>query len=722
MRAEPQLAGAGEPAAAPAGRQVERPPVSVIVPFAGTRAEAEDALRAVRSLPLRDGDEVVFADNTKDGIVEGPAIALRSAVGVPVTVVRATDQRSAYYARNVAAERARNDWLLFTDADCRPAPTLLDEYFSPPPGPEVGAIAGRIAPAAGQDSVLARWAASREVLSQAASMELPGGAAAATANLLVRRAAWAELGGFLEGASLGTEFEFCWRLQDAGWRLEYRPEAVVEHLHRETLRAVLRQFAAYAAGDAWLNRRRPGAVPRPRLVRPLARCAAGIVGFSLRKQFGRAGMKAIDAAVVVAQAVGYLRGNAAPRLAPERPAGARIPAERGVVVFTDRFPTLTEQFVTREIAALGEAGWGVRVEAVVRPDRPLAGGARGLDVHYIEDEGPLERAGALIRVAGRHPLRSGWDLILRRRFAADERMPLRAVAPAAVRLARGGEVHVHVHFAAMAAANALRIGRLCGVPVSITPHSYDIYAEPRSLAEKLRRAAFVTTVCAYNVRHLREIAGPGAADRIHELPLGIDPERHQRRRPYPGGRTVLGVGRLVPQKGFRHLVEAAAILEREDPLDRLVIAGGGPLGSELRELAEGLGVAHRVLLAGPLDPGRIASLLEEADLLAVPSVVAPDGNRDALPVVVYEAMAMEVPVVATDEVGLPEVVRPEWGRVVGPGDPRTLAEGISELLALPAARRAEMGAAARAFVVEHRDVRRQAAALADLIESAQASA
>src|ERR687896_235323 len=184
------------------------------------------------------------------------------------------------------------------EADVAPA-ALADDSFTAPPAADVGAIAGRIAPAKGQTSTMARWAASREVLSQERSMRLPGGAAAATANLLVRKAAWAEVGGFLEGPSLGTEFEFCWRLQDAGWRLEYRSEAVVEHAHRETLRAVLRQFSMYAAGDAWLNRRRPGSVPRPRVLVPLARAAAGVAGFAVTGQLDRARMKAVDAVVVV---------------------------------------------------------------------------------------------------------------------------------------------------------------------------------------------------------------------------------------------------------------------------------------------------------------------------------------------------------------------------------------------------------------------------------------
>jgi glycosyltransferase involved in cell wall biosynthesis/GT2 family glycosyltransferase len=692
--------------------EIDRPAVSLVMPFLGSSSDASAALDALSGLRLRDGDELIVADNTIDGVF-AQAAARRG--GIDVHVVPATGERSAYYARNVAAERARSEWLLFVDADCLLPPALVDAHLAPPPAERVGAQAGRIVPAAGQASVMARWAASRDVLSQEQSLALPGGPAAATANLLVRRAAWAEVGGFHEGSSLGAEFEFCWRLADAGWEIAWRPEACVEHLHRESLRAVIRQFAMYAAGDAWLNRRRPGAVPRQRVGRSLARAVAAAPAFALSGQFERAQMKAIDAVVVVAQGFGYLGGNAAPR-APSPFASGAAP---GIVIATDYFPVLTEQFVTREIAALSAAGRRVRVEAVARPERPLEGGARELEVNWLEDEGTIERAVAMVRLALRHPLRCAADMRARRRLDPDERMPLRALAPAARRTERRRDVHVHVHFAALAAASWLRIGRLAGVPVSVTPHAHDVYAEPRSVVEKLRSASFVTTVCAYNVERLREMVPSPARGRIHHLPIGVDTDRIRRSGPPANGRTVLAVGRLVAQKGFRHLIEAAALLEGEEPLDALVIVGGGPLHDELARLAADLGVGRRVELTGPLDPSSVRAQMQRADLLAMPAVIAADGNRDAVPVVVLEALAMELPVVASDEVGLPEVVTPDWGRLVPPGDAAALASAISELLGLSPQRRAAMGAAGRAFVREHRDPRRQALRLIELIDAAR---
>jgi glycosyltransferase involved in cell wall biosynthesis len=281
---------------------------------------------------------------------------------------------------------------------------------------------------------------------------------------------------------------------------------------------------------------------------------------------------------------------------------------------------------------------------------------------------------------------------------------LRALAPAARRAVRSRDTHLHAHFAAASALDAMRIGALLGIPYSVTAHAYDIWQQPANLREKLERAAFAATVSDYGLDALRR-AAPAA--RLHRIAMGVDAERFRRRSSYPGGRTVLAVGRLIEKKGFLHLVEASRVAH----VDRVVIAGSGPLEADLRTLAAG----SPVELAGALDPDEVRELMEQADVLAAPSVIAADGDRDSLPVVVREALAMELPVVASEVAGLPEVVRPEWGRLVPPGDPEALAAAIDELLALPPAEREEMGRAGRRHVVETADPAHAAAKLARLI-------
>jgi colanic acid/amylovoran biosynthesis glycosyltransferase len=370
-----------------------------------------------------------------------------------------------------------------------------------------------------------------------------------------------------------------------------------------------------------------------------------------------------------------------------------------ILVATDRFPELSETFVAAEIEALRGLGHEVRVEALWRPASPSA------EAHYLADDGRRRKLLDLAWLVAHHPLACLRDLVTRRRWASEEPVRrLRALAPAARRLARGREQHVHVHFAAEAALAWMRIAAIAGVPYSVTAHAYEIFMSATNLREKLERAAFATTGCEYNVRHLRQVA-PDAE--IHEIVMGVDGERFRRRTAYGHGDPhVLAVGRLVEKKGFRYLVEAAAEL----PEVRFSIVGAGPLEAELK--------GRRVDLLGPRSPDEVRELLESAHLLAMPCVVAADGDRDSMPVVVKEALAMEVPVVASDEVGLPELVRPEWGRLVPPGDSRALAGAIAELLALPQAERAAMGRAGRAHVLEAASVHRETEKLARLIRRA----
>jgi glycosyltransferase involved in cell wall biosynthesis len=380
-----------------------------------------------------------------------------------------------------------------------------------------------------------------------------------------------------------------------------------------------------------------------------------------------------------------------------------------IVVATDRFPELSETFISAEIEALRRLGHEVRVEAMWEASKPNPAAAEGLDVRVYGSDGRRRKLLDLAWLVARHPLRCLADLLPRRRWAREEEVrPLRALAPAARRLSRFGEQHVHVHFAAEAALDWMRIAAVAGVPYSVTAHAYEIFMSPANLREKLERAAFATTGCDYNVRHLRSVA-PEAA--VHEIVMGVDGERFRRGTPYGAGAPhVVAVGRLVEKKGFADLVDAALAL---GPGVLFTIVGDGPLRDELRARA-----GERVELVGARGPDEVRDLLEQASVLAMPCVVASNGDRDSMPVVVKEALAMEVPVVASDEVGLPELVRPEWGRLVPPGDADALAAAVRELIALPAEERAAMGRAGREHVLAAANVRTETEKLAALIATA----
>ena len=286
-----------------------RPPVSVVVPFAGDRADAERLARALARLRLGEGDEVIMGDNSPGGVAAGD-------LDGGVRLARAEAERSSYHARNVAAKLATREWILFMDADCLPGSGLLDSYFEPPVGDRVGALAGPILHAPGQRSLAARYARARNFV---VIPEEPGAIPTApTGNLLVRGAAFERVVGFVEGIRSGGDVDFCRRIQEAGYTLELRPAATVIHAHKETLREYLRIVSRYAAGACWLDERYPGIAPRWPLWPELWRAVRGALGRWAAGDVEEAKFRLIDGLSLVAHNVGYRRSN---RAAPWKPAG-----------------------------------------------------------------------------------------------------------------------------------------------------------------------------------------------------------------------------------------------------------------------------------------------------------------------------------------------------------------------------------------------------------------
>jgi len=377
----------------------------------------------------------------------------------------------------------------------------------------------------------------------------------------------------------------------------------------------------------------------------------------------------------------------------------------------DHWPQLSETFVVNELQALRRLGHDVRVQAAQRAAQPNPEAPADVDVHVLADDDPRRGLRDLLWLLRRRPLACARDVARRRRWSREEWVrPLRALAPAARAILERGDEHLHAHFAGAAALDAMRLAGLTARSFSVTAHAYDIFLTPRNLREKLLRADAAFTGCDYNVRHLRGVA-PGA--NLHKVVMGVDAATFRRATPLPGGRDVLAVGRLVEKKGFDVLIDAVAQL----PHVRAQIIGDGPLRAALEQRAAGCGAADRIAFCGSLAPARVRAALEAADVLAMPCVVARDGDRDSMPVVVKEAMAMELLVVGSDEVGLAECVRPPWGVLSAPGDAEGLARALRDVLALGLEERAQAGRAAREWAGAHADVDRETARMAAVLQA-----
>jgi colanic acid/amylovoran biosynthesis glycosyltransferase len=367
------------------------------------------------------------------------------------------------------------------------------------------------------------------------------------------------------------------------------------------------------------------------------------------------------------------------------------------------YPTLSETFVTGELAELVRRGLAPTVFSVVRGDGRLGGAP---PARYVVELGKPSQLASLLALAVRHPVRTARALAQPERRWGGSARDMAALAPMA--RAIHGFDHVHAHFAGQPTDVAARLSELAGVPFSFTAHAHDIFVGWDRMAAKLSAARFAVTVCEYNRAYIAKRV-PGA-----ELDLvicGVDTEAFRRGRPYDPEGPVVAVGRLVEQKGFEYLVRAAAGARGRIP--EVLIAGDGPLRGPLEVLATELDAPVRLL--GPLEHDQVRELYESASMAVLPCVVAADGRRDSMPVSLKEAMALELPVVATHEVGLPELVGPDRGRLVEPRDAGSLMAALVELSELPVQERVRLGRAGRAFVDEHCNLRTETGKLLRLM-------
>jgi glycosyltransferase involved in cell wall biosynthesis len=395
------------------------------------------------------------------------------------------------------------------------------------------------------------------------------------------------------------------------------------------------------------------------------------------------------------------------------------------------FPSLSETFVLREILSLRDLGYDVEVFSLRRPaHRKCHAGAAAL-----RETARYARPSSLRRAVWSHAhfmVRStaayfGLLPAAIARFWPSPVCLLRAVRriPAAVCLAgearRWGATHVHAQFAHVTADVAAMMARLLGVPWSVSAHARDIYASPgRILRRRLRDAAFVVTCTAYNLDHLRRVVSGPESERLHLVYHGVNvgdfPSGDAR------GGLILAVGRLVPKKGFVHLLDACRLLRERGVAFRCVIVGDGAQREMLAERISRSNLKGAVYLSEGATQEEMAPLFRVAALLAAPSVAARSGDRDALPNVILEAMASGLPVVASRVAGIPEAVEDSaTGLLTEPGDAEALAAAMQKLLS-DKRLRAAMGRRGRERAMERFDARRNAEPLGRLFEGAAKAA
>lgn len=410
-----------------------------------------------------------------------------------------------------------------------------------------------------------------------------------------------------------------------------------------------------------------------------------------------------------------------PEASDAAPIGGAALAKRPlrIAVFAHEFPALSETFVLSHVTGMLDLGHDVTVFATgKRPGDP--------SVHADFQRYRLDQILRYRAMPANRPRRvlSAAHAVLRRRLAPtllralDSRRYRRDATSLSLLHWADGLIDlppfdiIHCHFgqvgrnvAFLREIGAIR-GRLVvnfhGVDVTaFLDHDPDLYRHLFATGD-----LFLPVSAHFQRRLIRHGCDPGRI-RVHHL--GIDlvrfpyrPRAPQADRPF----TVLTIARLVEKKGVGFGLQAVAQLARAGAAIRYVVVGDGSLRGALEAAARELGIADRVTFCGWKTRDEIVALMQGMDTLLFPSITGANGDQEGSPVVLKEAMATGLPIVATRHAGVDEIVEHGVsGFLVAERDVDGLAYGLHALLRGPELC-ARMGAAARAKVAADFDIDR----------------
>jgi glycosyltransferase involved in cell wall biosynthesis len=388
----------------------------------------------------------------------------------------------------------------------------------------------------------------------------------------------------------------------------------------------------------------------------------------------------------------------------------------------NEYPAVSLSFIRREILALEADGVSV-TRISLRPARDEL----VLEVDALERRrtrpvlaaGAVRIAAAVLGKAARSPVRFARALALAVRIGwrSDRGLPrhLAYLAEACLVerwLRAAGVQHLHAHFGTNPAAVAMLCHALGGPTYSFTVHGPEEFDKPTFLAlgEKIRRAAFVVGVSSFGRSQLCRWARHEDWPKLQVVRCGVGPDLLcAPQRPIPSEARFVCIARLSEQKGHPILIEAAARLAREGYAFEIVLAGDGPLRTQLEALVRRWGLERHVRFEGWVDAARVREAILDSRAVVQPSFA------EGLPVVLMEAFALGRPVITTTVAGIPELVEPGVnGWLVPAGSVDALADAMRDVLRAVPARLTEMGQAGAALVAWRHDVAREARTLAGL--------
>ncbi|MEM7233134.1 MAG: glycosyltransferase family 4 protein [Planctomycetota bacterium] len=356
-----------------------------------------------------------------------------------------------------------------------------------------------------------------------------------------------------------------------------------------------------------------------------------------------------------------------------------------------QYPKVSHTFILREVRHLRNRGFRIDVASVNSPDRPRENltteEQEEADSTFFVKQGAVGKAlRAGISTLIRNPIGFLSGLVYAVRLGStDFKKILYGVFYFAEALIVGtwmrknGSTHIHVHFATPASTVGMIAAKVFGYDFSMTVHGPDEFydAPGYHLEEKVRRARFVCCIGTYSRSQLMKLTDHTEWDKFEVSPLGVDLSVFSPRefRPSPAPFQALCVGRLVSAKGQHILVHTMERLRDAGRNVQLRFVGDGPDRESLEQLSRDLNLSDCIRFEGSVNQDRIREFYSEADAFCLPSFA------EGIPVVLMEAMSMEIPCITTHITGHHELIRNgEDGLLVSPSDHIEMASAIERLI------------------------------------------
>jgi len=398
-----------------------------------------------------------------------------------------------------------------------------------------------------------------------------------------------------------------------------------------------------------------------------------------------------------------------------------------IAYLVNQYPRVSHSFIRREILAMERQGFDVQRIA-------LRGWKESLP--DAEDRQEQEKTQYVLRT-GLRGLLVPWLLGLlrspRKMYAAfclairvsrqtDGRLlhHLVCVAEASrilIWVARSRARHLHAHFGTNSAEIAMQMRVLGGPSFSFTVHGPEEFLAPLGLEDKISRSAFVVAISSFGRSQLYLRTAAAIWPKIRVVHCGLEPSF------YSGSTStqiadsrLVCVGRLCEAKGQLLLVDAIAQLKQRGVRVDLILAGDGPMRTEIENMVREFGLQDRVQITGWISSDRVREEILAARALVLPSFA------EGLPVVIMEALALRRPVITTYIAGIPELVKAgENGWLIPAGSICALTAAMEDCLSRSSDEIERMGDAGRRMVIERHSIDIEAGKLANHIRGVDSS-